>query len=66
MPLNLGYFIIRKPRVSPINAVTTLPPTDQGTFTLIPAFEIKYTGTVSSAFLSIPFCLFSLQYLKRT
>ena len=53
MPLNLGYFIIRKPRVSPINAISTLPPTDQGTFSLLTAFTIKYVGTATSALLSI-------------
>jgi len=53
MSLNLGYFIIRKPRVSSYNAVTTLPPTSQGNYITLPCFQIKYIGSVSYAQMTI-------------
>ena len=53
MPLNLGYFFIRQPRVSPINAIPTLPPSSEGTYQLIDAFKMEYLGTHYEALLSI-------------
>jgi hypothetical protein len=50
MPVDLGYFIIKKPRVSPINAIATKPPSSQGTLVTYPAFSITYNG---SAYLAI-------------
>lgn len=50
MPINLGFFLIRKPRVSQYNAVTTIPPTSSGTYTLKPSFKVSYvvSGTISA------------------
>lgn len=53
MPINTGYFIIRKPRVSPINANSTLPPTSEGNYIMTPCMTITYVGVVSSANLTI-------------
>lgn len=53
MPVDLGYFIIRNPRVSPINAATTVPPAAQGTYALKTAFSIQYVGTASTAVLTL-------------
>ncbi len=54
MPMNLGFFFIRKPRVSQYNAVSTRPPTSQGTFILKNCFRVSYIGVGAySALLSI-------------
>lgn len=53
MPVDLGYFIIKKPRVSPINAVDTIPPSSQGTLSVYDAFSLLYTGTAYSAILNL-------------
>ena len=53
MPLNLGYFFIRQPRVSPINAVTTLPPSSEGDYLLEDAFKMEYLGSNFDARLSV-------------
>jgi len=54
MPINMGNFFIRKPRVSQYNAPSTKPPTSQGSYILKQCFSVAYscTGT-SSALLSI-------------
>ena len=44
MPVDLGYFIIKKPRVSPINSQYTLPPSSQGEVQTYPALSITYVG----------------------
>jgi hypothetical protein len=49
MPVILTSFIIRQPRVSSVNAATTLPPSTQGTATLYNAFTIHYTGSATTA-----------------
>jgi len=54
MPMNLGFFFIRKPRVSQFNAIATRPPTSLGTYSLRPAFSIYFSGSGhSSASLSL-------------
>jgi len=54
MPMDLGFFFIRKPRVSQYNAVSTRPPSSQGTFSLKQGYSVSYTGVGAySALLSI-------------
>ncbi|MDB4330352.1 hypothetical protein N9948_01380 [bacterium] len=53
MPLNVGYFSIRQPRVSPINALTTLAPSSAGTFSLKDGFDVSYTGSATSCLLYV-------------
>lgn len=51
MPLNIGEFYIRQPRVSPSNSVTTVVPKSQGSFLLKDGISIEYTGSASTCFL---------------
>jgi len=53
MPIDFGQFIIRKPRVSSINANTTKAPSSEGTLTYKPAFQIYYNGSCTTAELII-------------
>ena len=53
MPMNLGFFFIRKPRVCQYNAVATKPPSSQGTLLLRQGFRVTYTGGAYSCLLSI-------------
>lgn len=53
MPVNVGYFTVRQPRVSSINAATTATPSSLGSFSFIDGFNISYTGTASKCFLYI-------------
>ena len=53
MPVDLGYFIITKPRVSSINAIDTKPPSSQGTLATYPSFNITYTGSAYSAIFNL-------------
>lgn len=45
MPISVGYFRIRGPRVSRINSTTTLPPDSFGTFSVSGGFTVEYTGS---------------------
>ena len=49
MAANLGYFIIKKPRVSPINASSTKPPSTQGILILHNALSISYTNILATS-----------------
>ena len=49
MPINIANFIVRQPRVPSVNLPTTLPPTSSGTYLLLNAFTIQYTGTGTTA-----------------
>lgn len=53
MPIDLGYFIIKKPRVSPINAIDTKPPSSQGSVATYSAFSISYIGSAYSAIFTL-------------
>ena len=53
MPLNVGYFSIRQPRVSPINAISTLAPSSYGTFQTLNCLNLEYTGTATTCLLYV-------------
>jgi len=53
MPINVGNFYIRQPRVSSINAITTKVPPSSGTFSFINCFSISYIGSGLDCFLYV-------------
>jgi hypothetical protein len=53
MPVNVGYFTIRQPRVASINAATTSPPTASGSYSFLDGFNLSYTGSADKCFLYI-------------
>lgn len=53
MPINVGYFRIRQPRVSSINAITTTAPTSFGNFLVLDGFDITYIGSATKCTLYV-------------
>jgi hypothetical protein len=53
MPINTGYFRIRGPRVSRINASSTLPPDSYGSYSSSVGFNLIYNGNGSDCILNV-------------
>jgi hypothetical protein len=53
MPISVGYFRIRGPRISRINSASTMPPDSLGTFSTSGAFYLDYSGSGSGCVLNV-------------